>query len=248
MKILKRVLVVLSVVVALATAGFVYWCLDAYPPLAPATAALASSPSVKVSEEDGVVSFEPAENPRAFGFVFIPGARVDYRAYAPALRRIAEKGIFVAIVKVRLNMALFDPSAPERAIAKFPQIKNWAIGGHSLGGVGAANFAAQNPSRFKGIVFWASYPVDDALKISGLKALSIYGTNDMAGTEPFDESRALLPADARFVAIEGGNHAQFGAYGPQSGDREATIPAEAQWTRAADETAAFIESLNNFPQ
>jgi hypothetical protein len=48
-----------------------------------------------------------------------------------------------------------------------------------------------------------------------------------------NDSRALLPADARFVAIEGGNHSQFGSYGLQAGDNEAAISPEEQWTQAA---------------
>ncbi|MBO5521086.1 MAG: hypothetical protein J5973_05370, partial [Eubacterium sp.] len=37
-----------------------------------------------------------------------------------------------------------------------------------------------------------------------------------------------LPADAVVWEIPGGNHAQFGNYGPQDGDGQATIPEEVQ--------------------
>jgi hypothetical protein len=74
--------------------------------------------------------------------------------------------------------------------------------------------------------------------------ISIYGTKDMAGMEPFDKSRLQLPADTQFVIIEGGNHAQFGSYGPQAGDNPATISPEEQWAQIADATAKFLESLD----
>ena len=46
--------------------------------------------------------------------------------------------------------------------------------------------------------------------------------------EKYEESRDLLPTSVTELTIEGGNHAHFGNYGPQSGDGEATIPASQQ--------------------
>ena len=43
-----------------------------------------------------------------------------------------------------------------------------------------------------------------------------------------------LPADTEWITIEGGNHAQFGDYGVQDGDGEATISAEMQWGYTTD--------------
>ena len=42
------------------------------------------------------------------------------------------------------------------------------------------------------------------------------------------------------VEIEGGNHAQFGNYGPQKGDLPATISAEEQQAQAVDAITDFI--------
>lgn len=41
-------------------------------------------------------------------------------------------------------------------------------------------------------------------------------------------NRGLLPADTTWVAIPGGNHSQFGRYGHQLLDGEATISREDQ--------------------
>jgi hypothetical protein len=65
----------------------------------------------------------------------------------------------------------------------------------------------------------------------------------MAGMEPFDKSRMQLPADTQFVVIDGGNHAQFGAYGFQTGDNPAEIPADEQWVQIAEATTGFLETL-----
>lgn len=203
-----------------------------------------SDSQVFASAENGWVIFFPADEPQPeMGFIFYPGGRVDYRAYAPALRRIAAQGYFVALVPVPLNLAFFDVNAAARVIARYPEVQDWAVGGHSLGGVAASSYAANHPD-IKGVVFWASYPANDALKLMDTKALSIYGTNDgLATIATIDESRTLLPADSQFVAIEGGNHAQFASYGLQAGDNEAAISPEEQWTQVANATVEFLEGL-----
>ena len=66
--------------------------------------------------------------------------------------------------------------------------------------------------------------------------LALYGTED--GLLPPKEARRKaerLPRNARVVFVEGLNHAGFGAYGPQRGDRPATRPRE--------EVLLFLEGL-----
>jgi hypothetical protein len=123
---------------ALLAAGtiFVFWASDAAPASETALQAMQSDAQVYVSAENGWVIFFPAENPRPeTGFIFYPGGRVDYRAYAPVLKLIAGQGYFVAIVPAPLNLAFFDINAAARVQAKYPEIRNWFVGGHSLGGV-----------------------------------------------------------------------------------------------------------------
>jgi len=75
-------------------------------------------------------------------------------------------------------------------------------------------------------------------------ATSIYGTLDGLSTgDKIDASRPLLPGDTRWVPIEGGNHAQFGDYGLQSGDGSATIPASEQQARAAEATVRVLKAI-----
>jgi pimeloyl-ACP methyl ester carboxylesterase len=246
MKIFKRVLVGILVVVLIGTIGLVVWGNDAYPPLQPALDALQSDAQVTVTQHDGYITFEPVGVQPTTGFVFVPGGRVDYRVYSPVLKRIAAQGYFVAVVKVRINLAFFDINAPERVISQYPNIEHWAVGGHSLGGVASSSYISQHLDELDGAVFWASYPSDDTLKNSPLKALLVYGTNDTAGSTPYTDPTLLskFPADTQIVSIAGGNHAQFGSYGPQAGDQAATISAEDQWAQAADATVKFLASLS----
>jgi pimeloyl-ACP methyl ester carboxylesterase len=78
-----------------------------------------------------------------------------------------------------------------------------------------------------------------------LKAVSIFGTNDgLSSPEEIETARELLPPDTNYVAIEGGNHAQFGWYGPQRGDLPAEISHQEQQTQAVAATVQLLATLN----
>lgn len=238
-------LAVLAVIVVSLVLAFVVWANDALPASDIALQAMQSDSKVFVSEENGWVTFSPADAAQPeLGVIFYPGGRVDYRAYSPVLRMIAEQGYFVALVPVPLNLAFFDINVAARVQAQYPDIAHWVVAGHSLGGVAASVYAKDHLDELDGLVFFASYPADDSLKNTDLKVFSIYGTRDMAGMDKFDETKALLPADTQFVVIEGGNHAQFGSYGFQPGDNEATISPEEQWTQISTATVEFLKTLS----
>ena len=241
MKIIKRIALVLVIVVALLSIGFVVWAETPLGPAPEALAALKSDSQVTVTTND-FITFKPSNLQLSTAFIFYPGGRVDYRSYAAPLRAIAEQGYLVVLVPVRLNLAFFDINAANPVFEKYPEIQHWIVGGHSLGGVASALFAKGHP-QVEGIVFWASYPADDSLKNSDLKMLSIYGTNDMAGMAKFDETKSLLTADAKYVVMDGGNHAQFGDYGPQPGDNAATISRADQQAQVVSSVVSFLASF-----
>jgi hypothetical protein len=56
-----------------------------------------------------------------------------------------------------------------------------------------------------------------------------------------EEGRRFAPGESEELVIDGGNHAQFGSYGTQRGDGEASIPPEEQWERAADFIASGLD-------
>jgi len=224
------------------SAAFAIWANDAYPADDAALQALTSDSKVTVTA-DNIITFQSADQQPTTGFIFYPGGRVDYRAYAPVLRMIAEGGYFVALVPVPLNMAFFDVDAATPVLEGHPEIETWAVGGHSLGGAMASVFAKDHLAELDAVIFFASYPADDSLKNADIEVLSIYGTNDMAGMATFDEKKSLLAADTQYVILEGGNHAQFGSYGFQAGDNPATISAEEQWSQTAAATIEFLRKL-----
>jgi pimeloyl-ACP methyl ester carboxylesterase len=243
-RLLRWALPALAVVLVVAAAGFVIWGSTPMPPMPEALVALQSDNQVKVSTQPWLV-FEPISRTAQTGLVFYPGARVDPRAYAPAAHNLAARGYQVVIVPMPLNLAVFGSGKADEVINAYPNVKHWAIGGHSLGGAMAASYAYSHPDAIDGLVFWAAYPANsNSLANRDLKVTSIYGTRDGLATEAkIDASRPLLPARTRWVAIEGGDHAQFGWYGPQSGDNPAAIDRAAQQAQIEEATAELLASL-----
>lgn len=224
--------------------GFIIWAENPAQPGVAALTALKSDGAVNVIDHGKYISFEPTGKRSTTAFLFYPGGHVDFRAYSPILRRIAQQGYLVILVRVNLNLAFFDIEAGAPAMKDFPQISTWVTGGHSLGGVASVYFAHNHP-EIKGVVFWASYPADDRLKNSGRLMLSIYGTEDagLNNGAKIEQYKAFQPADTEFIVIQGGNHGQFGDYGPQPGDNPASISPENQWQQTTEATVKFLASF-----
>jgi len=226
--------------------GFTIWAYTPLGPLPMALDSLQSDASISVSQANGWLVFRPLNTAvLTTGFIIYPGGRVDYRAYAPAAHAIAAQGNLVVLTRMPFNLAVFGVQTADKVVAAFPEVENWAVGGHSLGGAMGAAYVYQHPGQVQGLVLWASYPAEsNNLSGAAIRVVSIYGTEDgLATSEKIAASRALLPADTIWVEIPGGNHAQFGWYGPQKGDNPAAVALPAQQYQITEATAAFLRTL-----
>lgn len=236
MKTWMKILIAVGAMLAVAVAAFVIWGSTPLGPMPEALAALESDTNVTVVT-DPWLSFLPAQDAQNTGLIFYPGGRVDPRSYAPMARAIAEAGYPVVIVPMPLNLAVLGVDRATDVIEAYPEVENWAIGGHSLGGSMAATFTRNNPDLIDGLFLVASYPAgsDDLSGFSELMAYSVSATEDgLATPDDIDASHSLLPAGTIWVPIPGGNHAQFGYYGEQPGDGQATITREEQQRQTVD--------------
>lgn len=239
------VLLLILLIPVVAAGGFVIWAQMTPSPMDDALFALQSDAQVEVTTDRWLI-FRPANQDPPTGLIFYPGGRVDPRSYAPAARAIADEGYLVVIVPMPLNLAVLAADKAADVIAAYPEVDRWAIGGHSLGGAMAARFAHRHPAAVQGLVLWAAYPdASNDLSDRDLAITSVYGTLDGLATEDkMAASRSLLPPDTQWIAIEGGNHAQFGWYGPQARDNPAAISREIQQRQTIEATLQLLAHLD----
>ncbi len=229
--------VIVGVLLVLAAAFGLYFGIDYEAKNLP-EGVFQSNEQITVLQKEDYIAFEPKAGYES-GLIFYQGAKVEERAYAPLLRRIAEGGVLCVLVKMPLNFAIFDVNAAEEIVDDFAELTiDWYVGGHSLGGSMAAACASENPHIFEGVILFASYSTE---RLASFDVLSVYGEKDeVLNMEKYEKNKAKLPDDFVEVKIEGGNHANFGYYGKQKGDGEATLSREAQISVTAEAVVAFI--------
>ena len=239
--ILKRTLVCLGAGLLLFCIAAGFYLHDVSHADTTALTALQSTDTVSVLHpDDNAYVFAP-QHPDA-GLIFYPGGKVEYTAYAPLMQQLAEQNILCILVKVPLNLAFFDIDAADGYAGLYPDVPQWYVGGHSLGGVAAANYLADHADLYDGILLAASYSNVDLSDLS-LRAFSIYGDCDgVLNMEQLEKNSSMLPDDTEYVIVTGGNHAQFGSYGPQKNDGEATISAEDQVQQTAQNFRRFVDA------
>ena len=240
-----KILIIALVAVMVVFSGFIIWAQTPPTPMQQAYDALISDSKVTVIQDSWLL-FEPVTDNFTTGFIFYPGGRVDYISYAPYAHAIAAEGYLMVIAPMPLNLAVFGVNAATDVISAYPNITHWAIGGHSLGGSMAAQYLNDNPSKVEGLALWASYP-PSGVDLSQFKitTVTIHGSNDgLISTKQIDDSLKQLPPDTKRVEIKGGNHAQFGWYGEQSGDNTATISRIQQQSITVNATVQMLSKIS----
>ena len=191
-------------------------------------------------EPNGNIVFEP--DGAMTGLIFYPGGKVEHSAYISLMQACAEKGILCIIVEMPFNLAVFDINAADGIQKEYPQIENWYIGGHSLGGSMAASYLEKHTDEYEGLILLGSYSTAD-LSDAELEVLSIYGSEDQVlNREKYNDNISNLPKDFKEIVIEGGCHAYFGMYGAQDGDGTPSISNAEQILQTAEYIAQTILS------
>ncbi|WP_417093586.1 alpha/beta fold hydrolase [Intestinimonas timonensis] len=184
-----------------------------------------------ISQRDNLTILSPTA-PTDTAIIFYPGAKVEAEAYLPLLDQIRQTGVTCILVHMPFNMAIFDANAAEEVIAQFPEFQHWYVAGHSMGGAMASKFASDHPDQVDGLILMGAYIYGN---YPDEKALTIYGSLNQSVEDHIDYTENI-------VEIEGGNHAQFGNYGPQKGDLPAAISAEEQQAQTVAAIEAFLST------
>ncbi len=168
------------------------------------------------------------------GIIFYPGAKVEESAYLPLLEGFKEEGFLCVVAKMPFHLAFFNMNAADEIMREYSTIKEWTLMGHSLGGAMASAYAAKHPQSIHALILLGAYVYGD---VDLSKTLLIYGSEDHVLNK-----EKISSADEQ-VVIEGGNHAQFGNYGQQEGDGEASISAQDQQAQTVRAVLSFLNEL-----
>ncbi len=239
----KLFLIIILAIILIGAAYFAYYVSDYYHADTRALAALNSTESYTVLNTADSVTFTPTANLSTTGIIFYPGAKVQPESYSVIASQLAENGYTTIIVKMPFNLAFFGVNRADDVIKNHPEISSWVIGGHSLGGVFASDYAVNHQDKIKGVVYLASYPSTNASNAT-FKALSIRGSLDnLTKAEDISSNLDKFPTNTTFITIPGGNHFNFGDYGIQSGDNNSTITREQQQNQTVNAILEFIKTI-----
>jgi len=187
---------------------------------------------ISYTDADATV-FLPTDQKEKAVIVFYPGGKVEFSAYGGLMYELAAKGYICVIPRMPENLAFLKIEAVDEIRKTYAEDItavgdiDWYLAGHSLGGVAAARYLAEQATvasdvdeigGFKGLILCASYPADD-LSGLGISFLSVRGSNDgVLNLKKYEENRKYWPSDSTEKVIDGGIHSFFGCYGIQKGD------------------------------
>ena len=241
-KMLKRIFLALCIFVVGCLAAFGIYLSNYHAGDADALAAMSSpSEGVHVVATDETIAFVP-ENSIKAGIVYYPGMKIRGEAYSVMADSLASDGYLCVLVNMPLNMSVLNPDVALTIVDEWPEVKDWYIGGHSMGGQVAQKCALNHPGTFKGVITVARQ-LDFDFSDSTIAVLGVYGSNDKICTlEEVAEDEVLTNNDCYTeVILDGGCHGYFGNYGFQRWDGEPTITREEQMQATVD---AILEFLN----
>jgi len=192
---------------------------------------MTSSDTVKIEDTKDYIFFDSPSTTKAI--IMYGGANVEEKAYSPICRSLADSNYDVFLLKTFEEFALLDINKADVVLKHF-NYENVSLMGHSLGGVVATHYLVQTSYKIDNLIYLASFS-DKDIKDKDINIISIQGTLDnVTSADSLEKSKQYIPSSFSELWIEGGNHAQFGSYGKQKGDNDATITLEEQTKQTHD--------------
>lgn len=226
----KKIIVIIIFSVIILIGGFFIYTLDYYSADDFALQTLVSEEYNMESRKNITILWGNEGKNSDTAFIFYPGGKVQATAYAPLLAKLSQNGIISILVDMPFNLAVFNINAADHIYNEIPNIKNWYIGGHSLGGAMASSYIDKKDDKIKGLILLGAYPVHNV----DMDTLAIFGTQDMI----LDKTK--LNGTKNKLEIDGGNHAYFGDYGEQKGDGAAIITRNEQQEQTVEAIVKFV--------
>ena len=235
LRVFKIVIISLSILVCVFILGLFIYTRDSYKPLYEMYDEIEQLDltNIEIIDDFNQISYvvdQPKKN-----IIIVPGGKVKPQSYQYLAASLALSGYDVMIVKTLFNLAVLTPNYGSRFIKD--DIDNVVIG-HSLGGTVASVFS-QGDDRITEIIFLASYPISD---VSDKEVLIITAEFDeVLDMSDVQNSTDYLPSSYVLYQVTGGNHAQFGWYGPQKDDGTSLITTKEQQDIIINQVLDFIQ-------
>jgi Alpha/beta hydrolase family len=207
------IFVILSVLIGFGTIS--WWESGVYKAETVALKQVTDNLTFEYKEESDKVTLINKTSSSNLELVYFPGAKVDSNAYLKRLSLVSSLANIkkIIVIKPAFHFALlstgYNVDKPENTI----------IMGHSVGGVAACEVAKKYTVR--ALILEASYCNGGGEMNEPV--LGIYGDQDgLQSVEKVEsELNKITSKKLEKIKITGLNHANFGWYGKQSGDKEA---------------------------
>lgn len=235
LRVFKIVIISLSILVCVFILGLFIYTRGSYKPLYEMYDEIEQLDLTNIEIIDDFDQISYAVDQPKKNIIIVPGGKVKPQSYQYLAASLALSGYDVTIVKTLFNLAILTPNYGSRFIKD--DIDNVVIG-HSLGGTVASMFS-QGDDRITEIIFLASYPISD---VSDKEVLIITAEFDeVLDMSDVQNSTDYLPSSYVLYQVTGGNHAQFGWYGPQKGDGTSLITTKEQQDIIINQVLDFIQ-------
>lgn len=178
-------------------------------------------------------------------FVLYPGGLVRPQAYEWLGRALAVSGVETVIPAFPADLAVTKANRASNLIEKYGRGKTVVIGGHSLGGAMAAQYASKNKEQIGGMILMAAYPAKNVnLAEATYPVLSLMAEKDgVASPDDVKDGLNRLPKSAELKVVPGAVHAFFGRYGPQKGDGLPSVTRAQAEAEILKDIREFIQAL-----
>ncbi len=171
------------------------------------------------------------------GFIIFAGAKTDEASYSYIAELLHEDGYTVIIPKQLFHLSVFGARHGIEIMEEHPEIDEWILIGHSMGGRTISRIADKEPDKLIGIAFLATFASKDLSDLT-FPAIRISAENDgIMDNEQMESHSDRLPEGSVSIMLEGANHRGFGGYSsPFKGDGEASIT----WQEQNEEVVSLI--------
>lgn len=216
----------------------------------------------ELTETNDFIILKSEEGTPKTTIIFYPGGLVDPHSYLKWQDQLVANDSSIQIITVKMpsNLAVISSNKGAKLFDAYDDMERWIISGHSLGGAMATNMIADYPDKLEALIYLAAYPADNRIKGYSGGVLSISAENDGLTTQADIQERVSdlpeayemstisdFPSEVKgktlYYEIQGGNHAQFGNYGEQEDDLEATITREQQQNQMVELIINYLNQL-----